>query len=136
LRIENTSHRELRLSEPSSFILEDSKLEARKRSSEGFDASARLWDFLPKTSKQRENFVLQPGESFQCKIDLKELAWNRSKSSVYHYATDDPAWYLLNAVPTGRYTLYFELTSPPIVIRHTLTDRLFRSNELSVTLKR
>ncbi|MDX6501080.1 MAG: hypothetical protein QOG23_4340 [Blastocatellia bacterium] len=136
LRVENTTQAELRLSEPSSFFLQKLEPDQLKRITEGYTASVRLWECLPTTSKPNENWVLLPGESFECKIDLTKLNWRLSKSAVYDISPVYPAGNLFHEVPSGNYKLFFGLHSPQELIRGLPRTGLFRSNELSVALDR
>ncbi|SRR6266849_7172773 len=136
LRIENVSRGPLRLSEPSSFFLEKPEGSELKRITEGYTASARLWECLPKTTKGSESWLLLSGDSFECKIDLTKLNWESSKSSVYNASPVYPAGNLFHEVPPGNYNLFFSLQSPQELIEGLPRVREFRSNEISVSIEK
>lgn len=136
VRIENTTSIDLYLSEPSSFFLELPEGSDLKRITESYSASARLWECLSKASQLDNSWVLPPGKSFECKIDITKLNWGKSKSSVYNSSPTYPAGNLFYEVPSGSYKLVFALQSPQELIRGLPKVHLFRSNEVSVLIER
>jgi hypothetical protein len=136
LRIENATRDDLHLSEPSNFFLQKPEGEELERMTQGYTASACLWVCLQKTSQPNASGILHPGEAVRCEIDLTELNWGLSKSAVYDWSPTYPAGNLFHEVSSGRYQLFFGLHSPQKVIGGLPRVHLFRSNVLSVTLKK